>query len=132
MDRSKEPTAYELGLSVIRTQLGPQADAYIEKIKAISPAFAEVNVTFPFGNLYSRNVLDSKTRELITIGALTVLGYALPELEVHIKGALQLGVTREEVLEVILQMLAYIGFPAATNALFLAQKVFDEIDQKGN
>jgi 4-carboxymuconolactone decarboxylase len=131
MDSSKQSHEYQLGLKIIREQLGPQAEGYIEKIRAISPPFADVNVSFPFGSLYSRKVLDSKTRELITIGALTVMGYALPELEVHIKGALHCGVTREEILEVILQMLAYIGFPAATNALLTAQKVFDQLDGRG-
>ena len=66
---------------------------------------------------------------MITLSALTVQGYAIPELRVHLKAALHVGVTREEILEIITQMLAYCGFPAATNALLTAQEVFDEIDQ---
>lgn len=121
---------YKKGMEIIRRQLGPEADGYVEKIKGISEIFGRVNVEFPFGDLYSRNIIDPKTREMITIAALTVQGYSQPELKVHIKGALYNGVTREEVLEIITQMLAYCGFPAATNALIAAQELFDELDKK--
>ncbi|CEG58566.1 carboxymuconolactone decarboxylase family protein [Legionella fallonii] len=125
-----ENERYKKGMEIIRRQLGPEADGYVEKIKKISEIFGRVNVEFPFADLYSRTVIDPKTREMITIGALTVQGYSQPELRVHIKGALYNGVTREEILEIITQMLAYCGFPAATNALLTAQEVFDELDKK--
>ena len=121
---------YTKGMEIMRRQLGPDADSYAKKIKGISEIFARVNVEFPFGDLYSRDILDPKTREMITVAALTVQGYSQPELKVHIKGALFNGVTREEILEIITQMLAYCGFPAATNALIAAQEAFDEIDNK--
>ena len=89
---------------------------------------AKVNVEFPFGELYRRDVLDDKTRELCTVAALTVQGFALPELKVHVKGALNTGSSRAEILEIITQMIAYCGFPAATNALLATKEVFDEID----
>ena len=85
---------------------------------------------FPFGELYRRNVVDDKTRELYTIAALTVQGFALPELKVHIKGALNTGSSREEILEIITQMIAYCGFPAATNALLAAKESFEDTDKK--
>ncbi|HWH94261.1 MAG TPA: carboxymuconolactone decarboxylase family protein, partial [Baekduia sp.] len=90
--------------------------------------FAWVNVTFPFGELYARDVLDLKTRELCTVAALTVQGFSLPELKLHIDAALRTGASREEVIEVITQMIAYAGFPAATNALMTAQAVFQDRD----
>jgi 4-carboxymuconolactone decarboxylase len=119
---------YQRGMNEIRKQLGPMADSYIEKIKALAPEFAWVNVTFPFGELYTRDVLDLKTRELCTVAALTVQGFSLPELKVHIHAALRCGASREEVIEVITQMIAYAGFPAATNALMTAQAVFKDLD----
>lgn len=121
---------FKKGMDIIRRQLGPEADGYVEKIRGMSEIFGRVNVEFPFGDLYSRNVLDPKTREMITIAALTVQGYSQLELKVHIKGALYNGVTREEIMEIITQMLAYCGFPAATNALLTAQELFDELDEK--
>lgn len=120
--------AYQRGMAQIRKQLGPMADAYIRNIKAMAPEFAWVNVTFPFGELYPRNVLDLKTREMCTVAALTVQGFALPELKLHIKAALRCGASRAEVAEIITQMIAYCGFPAATNALMTMKQVFDELD----
>ena len=119
---------YKKGMEEMRMHFGELADAHIDKIRSISPEFARINVEFPFGVLYRRDVIDEKTRELCTVAALTVEGHCLPELRSHVLGALNCGATREEVIEVIMQMIAYCGFPAATNALFEAQSVFDELD----
>ena len=112
----------------MRKHFGGAADQWIKTINAIYPEFAKVNVEFPFGELYRRDVINDKTRELCTVAALTVQGFALPELKVHIKGALNTGSSKIEVLEFITQMIAYCGFPAATNALLAAQEVFDEVE----
>lgn len=124
--------AYQRGMAQIRKQLGPMADAYIRNIKALAPEFAWVNVTFPFGELYPRDVIDLKTRELCTVAALTVQGFSLPELKLHIKAALRCGASRAQVTEIITQMIAYCGFPAATNALMTMKQVFDEVDAEAN
>jgi len=124
--------AYQRGMAQIRKQLGPMADAYIRNIKALAPEFAWVNVTFPFGELYPRDVIDLKTRELCTVAALTVQGFSLPELKLHIKAALRCGASRAQVAEIITQMIAYCGFPAATNALMTMKQVFDEVDAEAN
>ena len=87
-----------------------------------------MNVTFPFGELYTRDVLDLKTRELCTVAALTVQGFSLPQLKLHVDAALRAGASREEVIEVITQMIAYAVFPAATNALMTAQAAFQDRD----
>ena len=60
------------------------------------------------------------------VAALTALGNATPQLKVHIHGALNVGCTKEEVVEVIMQMAVYAGFPAALNGLFVAKEVFSE------
>ena len=119
---------YVQGMREMRSHFGKAADKWIDVIHDIYPEFAKVNVEFPYGELYRRDVLDTKTRELCTLAALTVQGFALPELKVHILGNLNAGSSREEILEVITQMIAYCGFPAATNALLAAKEVFDELD----
>jgi len=124
-ERSAE---YQRGMHEIRKQLGPMADSYIRNIKALAPEFAWVNVTFPFGELYTRDVVDLKTRELCTVAALTVQGFSLVELKLHVKAALRSGASRAEVIEIITQMIAYCGFPAATNALMTMKEAFDELD----
>ena len=110
----------------MRKHFGDAADKWIGAIEDIYPEFAKVNVEFPYGELYRRDVLDDKTRELCTVAALTVQGFALPELKAHIRGALNTGSSKSEILEIITQMIAYCGFPAATNALFAAKEVFDD------
>lgn len=119
---------YQRGMSEMHKQLGPMADAYVARIKKLAPEFAWVNVTFPFAELYPRDVIDLKTRELCTVAALTVQGFALPELKLHIAAALRTGSTRAEIVEIITQMIAYCGFPAATNALMAAAEVFGAHD----
>ncbi len=123
---------YRKGMEEMRKHLGPEADKYIAKIKEISPEFAKVNVEFPFGELYTRDILDDKTRELCTVAALTVQGFSMPQLRIHVKGALNCGASRIEIVEIITQMLAYCGFPAATNALLAAKDVFDELDKQNS
>ena len=118
------------GMKEMRKHFGNVADSWIESIREISPEFAKVNVEFPFGELYTRSVLDDKTRELCTIAALTVQGFSLAELKVHTVGALNCGASRDEILEVVTQMLAYCGFPAATNALQAVNEVFVDLDKK--
>ena len=120
---------YQRGMEEIRKQLGPMADNYIKNIKSLAPEFAWVNVTFPFAELYTRKVIDLKTRELCTVAALPVQGFSLPELKLHINAALRCGASRDEVVEIITQMIAYCGFPAATQAILTAKALFDELDQ---
>ena len=123
---------YQKGMAEMRRHLGPAADAWVKSIREIAPEFAKVNVEFPFGELYTREVLDDKTRELCTVAALTVQGFALPELKVHVQGALNCGASREEIVEVITQMIAYCGFPAATNGLLAAKDVFVENEDENS
>ena len=110
----------------MRHHLGEKADNLIAKIESISEEFAKVNVEFPYGELYTRDVLDNRVRELCTVAALTVQGFSSPQLKIHIEAALNCGVSRAEIVEIITQMIAYAGFPAATNALLAAKEVFDE------
>ena len=130
MEDNEKSTRYDEGMQQLRKQFG--AERANDMIKGLTDAydfFARVNVEFPFADIYTRDlVLDLKTREIATVAALTVQGFSLPELRIHIICSLRVGVTRVEMLEVITQMIAYAGFPAATNAILTAKKIFDEID----
>jgi 4-carboxymuconolactone decarboxylase len=90
----------------------------------IAPDFARYVIEFPFGDIYSRSGLDLRSREVATIAALTALGNAAPQLKVHIEAGLNVGLSRDEIVEVIMQMSVYAGFPAAVNGLFTAKEVF--------
>lgn len=92
----------------------------------IAPDFARYLIEFPFGDIYARPGLGLREREIATIAALTALGNARPQLKVHIKAGLNVGVSREEIVETIMQMAVYAGFPAALNGLFAAKESFSE------
>ena len=115
---------YERGLAKLKEIDGQAGEQVLESLKDIAPDFARYLIEFPFGDIYSRSSLDLKSREIAVIGALTALGNAGPQLKVHIRGALNVGVSREEVVETIMQMAVYAGFPAALNGLFAAKEVF--------
>jgi 4-carboxymuconolactone decarboxylase len=103
----------------------------VDSLKDIAPDFARFLIEFPFGDIYQRPGLDLKSREIAAVAALTALGTAVPQLKVHINGALNVGCTREEVVEVIMQMAVYAGFPSAINGLFAAKEIFKERDDLG-
>jgi 4-carboxymuconolactone decarboxylase len=108
-----------------------QGERVIEALKDIAPDLAKYVIEFPFGDIYSRPGLDLKSREIATVAALTAMGTATPQLKVHIHGALNVGCTRNEIVEVIMQMAVYAGFPAALNGMFAAKDVFEERDEGG-
>ena len=122
---------YERGWTKLQEIDGEAGERVIESLKDIAPDLGRYTIEFPFGDIYSRPGLDLKSREIATVAALTALGNALPQLKVHIHGALNVGCTRKEVIEVIIQMAVYAGFPAALNGVFAAKEVFKERDDNG-
>ena len=126
-----EENRYERGLQKLQEIDGEAGERVIESLKDIAPDLGRYTIEFPFGDVYSRPGLDLKSREIATVAALTALGNAQPQLKVHIHGALNVGCTREEVVEIMIQMAVYAGFPAALNGIFAAKEVFKERDGKG-
>lgn len=118
------PSRYERGLAKLREIDGEAGERVLQSLEGIAPDFARYLIEFPFGDIYSRPGLDLKSREIAVVAALTALGNASPQLKVHIQGALNVGVTRTELVEVIMQMAVYAGFPAALNGLTAAREVF--------
>lgn len=112
------------GQDMLQKVDGKGGNAVVESLKDIAPDFARYLIEFPFGDIYSRPGLDLRSREIATVAALTALGNVSPQLKVHIAAALHVGLTQEEITEVIMQMAVYAGFPAALNGLFAAKEVF--------
>jgi len=117
---------YKIGWDKLAEIDGKQGERVVEALKDISPDFADLLIEFPFGDVYSRPGLDLKSREIATVAALTAMGTATPQLKVHVHGALNVGCSPHEIIEVIIQMAVYAGFPAALNGLFAAKEVLDE------
>lgn len=116
---------YEVGLQVMEQIVGDHGSHTRESLNTISPDFERLLVEFAFGDVYSRPGLARKSREIGTISALTALGTALPQLKVHINGALNVRCTKEEIIEIIIQLSVYAGFPSALNGLNAAKEVFE-------
>ena len=115
---------YERGLAKLQEIDGEAGERVLASLDGIAPDFARYLIEFPFGDIYSRPGLDLKSREIAVVAALTALGNSAPQLKVHIQGAINVGATRAEVVETIMQMAVYAGFPAALNGLMVANEVF--------
>ncbi len=120
----------ERGKRVLAEIDGEAGEKVIAALADIAPDFATYLFEFPFGDIYSRPGLDTKAREIATIAALTAMGNAAPQLKVHIEAGLNVGLSRDEITEIIMQMAVYAGFPAALNGLFAANDVFAAMDER--
>lgn len=91
----------------------------------IAPDLRKMIVEFAYGDVYSRPGLDAKSRALVVITAVVTQG-AAPQTKTHITRGLHAGLTPKEIVEALLQLVPYIGFPRVQNALTIAQQVFQE------
>lgn len=122
-----DETRLERGKQALARIDGEAGNKIIAALADIAPDFARYILEFSFGDIYSRPGLDLRARETATIAALTAMGNAAPQLKVHIEAGLNVGLSREEITEIIMQMAVYAGFPAALNGLFAAKEVFAAI-----
>jgi 4-carboxymuconolactone decarboxylase len=121
---------YAKGLKNLE-KIHPEASkTLMNNLQDIAPDLGRFVVEFPYGDVYDRPGLDLKSREIATVAALTALGDTKPELKDHIKGALNVGCNRQEIIEIIIQMAVYAGFPRAINGVTIAKEVFEELDGK--
>lgn len=95
-----------------------------------APDLAKYVLEFIFGDLYCREGLELKTKQMLTITILATLGNAKPQLAYHINCALNIGITRQEIVDILTHVSGYAGFPAALNGISTAKEVFSERDQK--
>ena len=117
---------YERGAAMLAAVDGPAGLEVVEGLAKSFPDFARYIVEFPFGDIYARKGLGLRERELATVAALCALGHARPQLRVHVHAALHVGCSPREIVEVVMQMAVYAGFPAALNGLAVVREVFAE------
>jgi 4-carboxymuconolactone decarboxylase len=114
------------GLAVRREVLGPEhVDAALGRADATTAEFQEMITRYAWGGIWTRPGLDRRTRSAVTLTALVAHGH-LAELELHLRAALRNGLTRAEIVEVLLQTAVYCGVPAANSAFTVAQRVLAE------
>ncbi|OGP49871.1 MAG: 4-carboxymuconolactone decarboxylase [Deltaproteobacteria bacterium RBG_13_43_22] len=119
---------YEEGLAVRRAVLGPE---YVDKSLSSADDFTrpmqELVTEYCWGEIWTRPGLDRRTRSFLNLAMLTALNRP-HEIRLHVRGALNNGLTKEDLMEVFLQSAIYCGVPAALDAMRVAKEVFAEIE----
>lgn len=122
---------YKAGWEKLKEIDGEIGEKVIENLKDISPDLATFIIEYAFGDIYTRDGLDLKTKEIAVVAALTAMGNVQPQLKVHINGALNTGSSINELKEVMLQMSVYSGFPSAINGMNVLKEVLQERQTQG-
>jgi 4-carboxymuconolactone decarboxylase len=121
-----ERQRYEQGMKVRRAVLGDaHVDASLKSRNEFNEEFQDLITRYAWGEIWSRPGLPRQTRSMLTLAMMVALNRP-DELRMHLRAALNNGVTREEVREVLLQTAIYCGVPAANSAFHLAQEVFEQ------
>lgn len=125
-----EKDRYEKGVARLAEVDGTGGKNVVESLGEIAPDLGRYIVEFAFGDVYCREGLSLQEREMITIVSLLTSGGCEPQLEVHINGALNVGIPPQKIIEVFIQCIPYTGFPRVLNAVAAAKKVFESRDMK--
>ena len=127
MDERKR---YEEGMKTRRAVLGDaHVDRTLKSRTKFNEPFQELITRYAWGEVWNRPGLPKKTRSLLTLAMLAALNRG-EEFRMHVKAALSIGVSRDEIQEVLLQAAIYCGVPAANSAFHIAEDVFDSLDKK--
>ena len=117
---------FERGLQARREVLGAEhVDRSMAQVSEFSRPVQELVTEYCWGEVWTREGLDRRTRSLLNLAMLTALG-RMHELAVHVRGAVTNGCTEEEIQETLLQTAVYCGAPAALESFRVAEKVLEE------
>ncbi len=120
--------SFEDGMEVRREVLGDEhVDRAVERTDEFTADFQELITTYAWGEVWTRPGLDRRIRSCITLAMLATLCHE-DELAMHVKAALRIGLTREEIGEVLLQVAVYAGVPTANRAFAVAQRTFASLE----
>ena len=127
MTRASDPLPRVLE---ILERLEPGAsEKVIANLDAFSPKAAELVLGYSFADIVGREGIDLKTREMMTVAMLAAMGTAQEQLEFHMRAAMNSGVSRDEIVEIVLQVSVYAGVPACMNAITAAKVAFQMAGQ---
>ncbi|PKL67669.1 MAG: carboxymuconolactone decarboxylase [Methanobacteriales archaeon HGW-Methanobacteriales-1] len=127
-----ESERYKIGWEKLKEVDGSAGEAVVESLNEIAPDLGKYIIEYGFGDVYSRPGTSLKQKEVAVVAALTAMGNAAPQLKVHINGAINVGCSIEELVEIMIQMSVYCGFPAAINGITVLKEVIKERDIKFN
>ncbi len=126
-----DPGRRQRGAQKIGEILGQTTEQVEKSLGDIAPGLATYVLETIYGDIYQSPVLDSRTRQIVTVAALATLGTAAPQLRTHIGGAMKCGVSREELVEIMMQLVPYVGVAAAINGVIACREVFVAQDANG-
>lgn len=130
MNHSVGSTRRTAALQVLEQLEAGAPDKVAQNLDEVAPELVEIVLGFAFADVLSRPDLDLASREMCTVAALTAMGTASGQLEFHIRAAINVGVTKEQIIEIILQMAVYAGVPACMNGIAAAKRAFAIVDKK--
>lgn len=119
-----EQTRFQRGWELLKQVDDAGGEAVINSLSGIAPDLGRYIVEFAFGDIYARDGLSLQERELVSIASLLTAGGCEPQLQVHLNGALNVGVAPEKIVETLIHCVPYVGFPRALNAVSAAKEVF--------
>ena len=123
--------AFEQGLKLIQRLGGQERPGVLDLFESIGEAeFGKECLAFVYGTVYHRPGLSLPERQLATVAALTALGYASSQLQFHAQAALNVGCTRRQIVETIIQISSFAGFPATLNALIAVKDVIAGVEEE--
>ncbi len=127
----EKESRFERGYKKLLEIDGKAGQEVENNLKDICPDLGKYMIEYCFGDIYSREGLDLKSKEIAVVASLTALGNAEPQLKVHINGALNVGCTINDVKEIILQMSGYSGFPSCINGINALKYVLNQRKEEG-
>lgn len=125
MKEESRQERYERGRKRRLELLGPKVAEHVKYLEELAPDLERMVMENLFGDIFLRPGLDARTRSLCTLSVLAAQGRET-QIRAHIGGALNIGATKEEIVETLFQLLFYAGLPAASSGLKIASEVFKE------
>lgn len=115
---------YNQGLQQLQKIDGNDGIEVIQSLDKVAPDLGKYIIEFAFGDIYTRPTLTLQEREMITITSLLTLGGCESQLKVHLNAALNVGISREKIIETFIQSIPYVGFPRVLNAINVTKAIF--------
>lgn len=114
------------GLKILDETSKGAGQKVIDSMADIAPDMADFLINFSYGTVFCRNILSPQLKEIIAITSMAATGTMKPQLKVHIKAGLNVGLTKQQIIEAMMHVAVYAGFPAALNGIYVAREVFVE------
>lgn len=122
-DSAMEKSRYEIGINNLEKIVGESGNATRNLLSGDFDDVEKYIIEFVFGDIYNRSGMDLKQRELITLSTLIAQGAAEAQIMVHLRSAINLGISKEELIELFIQCIPNVGFPKVLNAISIAKKI---------